>query len=244
MKKTVLITGGSRGIGRACALKFAVNGYNVVFCYRDNDEAADETEFACMALGADCRKFKCDVSDENEVKRMFAYAECEFGGADVLVNNAGVARSGLFTDFSREDYDFLFNTNVLGAMLCAREAAKLMIRNGGGRIINVSSMWGVCGSSCEAIYSASKAAVIGLTKALAKELSLSHITVNAIAPGVIDTEMNSCYDKETMDSLVAETLLGRLGTADDVASAALYLAGDGASFITGEVLNVNGGFVI
>ena len=244
MKKSAVITGASRGIGRACAVELAKAGCDVLINYRTNEAAADETLSLCRAFGVKCVKFCADVADESEVRRMFAFAECELGGVDVLVNNAGVASSGLFTDLTREEYTRVFDTNVWGAAVCAREAAKIMIAAGGGKIINVSSMWGLVGSSCEAIYSASKAAVVGLTKALAKEFAPSHITVNCIAPGVIDTDMNACYDKATMDDLCERTPLGRIGRPEDVAKAVAFLAGDGGDFITGEVIRVDGGFTM
>lgn len=244
MIKTAVITGASRGIGRAVAVEFAKAGYGVLVNYVKNEAAAEETKKMCEAHGVRCVTFRADVRDENEVRRMIAFAECELGGVGVLINNAGVSESGLFTDMTREKYDRVFDTNVWGAAVCAREAAKVMIRSGGGRIVFVSSMWGVVGASCEAIYSASKAAVIGLTKALAKELAPSHITVNCVAPGVIDTEMNACYDEVTMNDLAAETPVGRIGTPEDVARAVAFLASEGAGFVTGEVMNVSGGFIV
>lgn len=242
MIKTAVITGASRGIGRAVAVEFAKAGYGVLVNYVKNEAAAEETKKMCEAHGVRCVTFRADVRDENEVRRMIAFAECELGGVGVLINNAGVSESGLFTDMTREKYDRVFDTNVWGAAVCAREAAKVIIRSGGGRIVFVSSMWGVVGASCETLYSASKAALIGLTKALAKELAPSHITVNCVAPGVIDTEMNACYDEATMNDLAAETPVGRIGTPEDVARAVAFLASEGAGFVTGEVMNVSGGF--
>lgn len=244
MKKTAVITGASRGIGRACAVELARAGYDVLINFRENETAADETVAVCSSFGARAVKCRADVKNEAEVKEMFALAERTFGGVGVLVNNAGIAESGLFTDTTRKAYERVFDTNVWGQIVCAREAAKMMVRAQSGKIINISSMWGIVGSSCEALYSASKAAVIGLTKSLAKELGPSHVNVNCIAPGVIDTDMNACYDEETMRSLSNETPLLRLGKAEDVAKAVAFLAGEGGDFITGEVIRVDGGFAI
>lgn len=244
MRKTAVITGASRGIGRASAVELAKAGFDVIINFKENEEAADKTVSACAAFGAKALKFRADIKSEDKVRRMFAFAECELGGVDVLVNNAGVAAGGLFTDMTRADYDKLFDVNVWGLAVCAREAAKIMVRAQSGKIINISSMWGIVGSSCEALYSASKAAVIGLTKALAKELAPSHVNVNCIAPGVIDTDMNVCYDADTMRALANETPLGRIGSPEDVAKAVAFLAGEGGDFITGETIRVDGGFTL
>lgn len=244
MIRTAVITGASRGIGRACAVAFAKAGCGVLINYVENEAAAEETKKMCEEYGVRCVTFRADVRDENEVRRMMAYAECELGGVGALVCSAGIAGSGVFTEMTRDGYERVFDTNVWGTAVCAREAAKVMIRAGGGRMVFISSMWGVVGSSCEVLYSASKAAVIGLTKALAKEMALSHITVNCVAPGVIDTDMNACYDAQTMKDLAAETPVGRIGTPEDVARAVLFLASEGAEFITGEVMNVSGGFIV
>ena len=242
--KTAVVTGASRGIGRACAVALAREGFDVLINYKNSDEKADETVRLCREFGVKAVKYRADVGSEDEVKAMFSYAERELGGVGVLVNNAGVASEGLFTDLSRAEYERVFDTNVWGQVVCAREAAKIMVRNKCGRIVNVSSMWGIVGSSCEVIYSASKAAVIGLTKALAKELAPSGITVNCVAPGVIDTDMNGCYDEATMKDLADKTPLGRIGTPEDVAKAVAFLAGDGGGFITGETIRVDGGFIM
>lgn len=244
MIKTAIVTGASRGIGRACAVELARAGFDILVNYRINEAAAEETKKLCEAHGVKCVTFQADVKDESEVRRMVAYAECELGGVGALICNAGVGESGLFTEMTREKYERVFDTNVWGAAVSAREAAKVMIRQGGGKIVFISSMWGVVGASCEALYSASKAAVIGLTKALAKEFAPSNIAVNCVAPGVIDTDMNACYDAETMEALKEETPVGRIGTPEDVAHAAAFLCTGGADFITGEVMNVSGGFVI
>ncbi len=240
MNKTVLITGASRGIGKACAKLFSENGYNVVANYFNSEREA-------MALAeeyANIFAVKADVSDEHQVAHMIELANRRFGDIDVLINNAGVSMQKLFTDTEKNEWDRLFDINVGGVFNCSREVAHSMIRNHRGRIINISSIWGVTGASCEVAYSATKAAIIGFTKALAKELGPSGICVNCIAPGIIDTDMNGMIDAETMEELIDETPLQTIGKPYDVASMALYLASDDASFITGQVFGVNGGFLI
>ncbi len=239
MSKTVIITGASRGIGRQCAVCFAEAGYNVAAVYnKSRDEALS------LKKEAGCEIFRCDVSDVrashetvNEICRIF-------GGADVLINNAGISEQALFSDITEEMWDNIFNVNVKGVYSFTHAVLPFMIHQKNGRIINISSMWGQTGASCEVHYSAAKAAVIGFTKALAKETGLSGITVNCIAPGVIETDMNRHLEKETIASLCEETPLNRIGTPMDIAAAALFLAGEGAGFITGQVIGVNGGMVI
>ncbi|MCQ2771636.1 MAG: SDR family NAD(P)-dependent oxidoreductase, partial [Clostridia bacterium] len=192
MNKVVLVTGGSRGIGKACCIAFAKAGYDVVLNYNAHHDSAVETQKICQEFGIKCVVVKCDVSNEIEVKDMFKLITDEFGCVDVVVNNAGVSHDDLFNNFTQKDFDKVFGVNVLGTMLCAKEAVNMMLKKHSGKIINVSSMWGIVGSSCEVTYSASKAAVVGFTKALAKELGPSGITVNCVCPGVIDTDMNKC----------------------------------------------------
>lgn len=241
--KTVIVTGASGGIGSAVASRFALNGYNVIINYNKSEEAATALCSQLAEKGASVRIFRADVSDSAQANALADFAEREFGSADILINNAGTAQQKLFTDITDEDFDRMFNVNVKGVFNCCRAVLPCMIHNKYGRIINISSMWGVCGASCEVHYSASKAAVIGLTKALAKEVGPSGITVNCIAPGLIDTKMNGNLDEETIKTLCDETPVSRIGTPDDVADAVFYLAGDGASFITGQILGVDGGFI-
>lgn len=242
--KTVLITGASRGIGRAAAVLFGKNGYNVIVNYRKNAAAAEQVCAEIRDLGGTAEPFCADVSDRSAVDKMADFAQSHFGGADVLVNNAGIAEQIMFRDITEEKWDRLFAVDVKGVYNCTQALLPHMVHEKYGRIINISSMWGITGASCEVHYSAAKAAVIGFTKALAKELGPSGITVNAVAPGVVDTEMNGLLDNDTMECLKAETPLGRIGSAEDIARSILYLASEGASFITGQVLSVNGGFVI
>lgn len=233
--RNVIVTGGSRGIGAAVVRRFADNGDNVVFFYRSNDRAAAEVGIPCI---------KGDIRDPEEVGRMITRAADYLGGIDVLVNNAGIAQSALMGDISDFDYMDMINTDLSGAFYCCRQSIPYFLHNHRGAIVNISSMWGEIGASMEVHYSAAKAGVIGLTKALAKELGPSGIRVNCVTPGMIDTDMNRGYSKEDIQAIVDETPLMRIGKPEDVAEAVFFLASDKASFITGQVLGVNGGYVI
>lgn len=236
--KTVLITGGSRGIGRECVKLFCENGYRVAFTYNKSEDKARELESLSGAFA-----IKADSAIESEIISAVEFIRKRLGNIDILINNAAISSFSLFTDLTLEDWNKIFSVNVSGAFLYSRECLKDMIKNKSGRIINIASMWGITGSSCEVHYSAAKAALIGMTKALAKEVGPSGITVNAIAPGVIDTDMNLALSKEDIDALIDETPVCRIGKPSDVAHAALYLADEKASFVTGAILNVNGGMV-
>lgn len=233
----ILITGGSRGIGAECVRRFAAEGNVVSFIYNNSDGQAGELSRETGAL-----PIKADVSDLNALKLAVTVAAAKMGGVDVLVNNAGVSLIKLFTDVTDEELQRVFNVNLVGASVAAREAAKIMVKEHFGRIINIGSVWGRVGASCEAVYSASKAGLEGLTRALAKELGPSGITVNCIEPGVIDTEMNSELDEETLHALCDETPLCRIGKTSDVADAVLWLASEKAGFVTGQVIGIDGGF--
>lgn len=233
--KKVLITGGSRGIGAACVRAFAHAGYRVFFTYRSSGAAAAALSEETGAVG-----IKADVSSAEDMAR----AADAVGGVDVIINNAGISQIKPVQDITESDWDRMMAVNVKGMFLTVKAFIGGMINKKYGRIINISSMWGEEGGSCEVHYSASKAAVIGFTKALAKELGPSGITVNCISPGVIDTEMNAHLSAEDTAALTEETPLCRTGSPDEAASAALYLASDGAGFITGAVLPVNGGIVM
>lgn len=236
--KNVLITGGSRGIGAACVKKFSEEGFRVFLNYNTSEKRAFKLAEETGAIPV-----KADISDMGQVKKMVKLIDT-YGGTDILVNNAGVAKQILFTDITEEEWDRVFNINVKGMFMVTREAVRSMINKKSGKIINLSSMWGITGGSCEVHYSASKAAVTGFTKALAKELGLSGITVNCVAPGVIDTEMNGNLTDEDKEMLCEETPLGRMGTAEETAELIYFLASDKASFITGQVISNNGGIVI
>jgi 3-oxoacyl-[acyl-carrier protein] reductase len=243
MKKSVIITGASRGIGRATALAFAQKGYDLLICYQSREEDAKKTAEEAAARGVRAVPFQMDMASLSDCRRTAAKAMMEFGKIDALVCNAGIALPALFTQTTEEDYDRLFAVNTKGVFFLSQSVAREMIAAGSGAIVNVSSMWGIAGASGEVAYSASKAAVIGMTKALAKELAPSGIRVNCVAPGVVDTEMNACYDEDAMSSLAEKTPLGRIATPEDIANAILFLAEDGASFITGQTLTVDGGFI-
>ena len=241
--KTALITGSARGIGAATAVLFAASGYNVIINYNQSKENALELCDKIRLNGGNAVAVQADVSNVNEANRLFDEAKKAFGTVDVLVNNAGIAQQKLFTDITEADYDRMFDCNVKSVFNCCKCALPDMIHKKYGRIINISSMWGVTGASCEVHYSASKAAVIGMTKALAREVAPSGITVNCIAPGVIDTPMNKGFDEETLAALKEETPVGRLGTPEDIARAVLFLADEANSFVTGQTLGIDGGFI-
>lgn len=236
MKKTVVITGGSRGIGRAMAIAFADAGYSVIATYNSDKVAADE-----VAKGRDITFYQLDVSDYDAVNS-FADEVLKTRSVDVLINNAGVARQKLFTDVTLDEYRKMMGTNADGVFFVTQAFSKNMIKNHRGSIINVSSMWGQVGASCEVDYSMAKAAVIGLTKALAKELGPSGITVNCIAPGVVETDMVKVLGEEVLKDLADETPLCRNGKPEEIARLALFLAED--NFITGQIIGQNGGLVI
>ena len=242
-RKAVLITGASRGIGRAAAELFARRGYGVLINYRQDAGAAHELEKQLLDSGADALAVQADVAQEDQVLRMMEMAVKRFGFIDVLVNNAGIASQKLFTALTTEEWRRMMAVHVDGTFQCCREVLPAMIREKRGAIVNVASIWGLSGASCEVAYSTAKAAVIGMTKALAREVGPSGVRVNCVAPGVIDTAMNAAAGADILDMLAEETPLGRIGTAQEAAQAIAYLASEEASFITGQVLTVDGGFI-
>lgn len=242
--RTVIVTGASRGIGACVAKEFAKKRYNVVVNYNKSEKQAKEVALDVEKLGGRALLVKADVSDPSQVKAMVERTISVFGKIDVLVNNAGISISGLLIDMTDEQIQELVQTNLVSMLTCSREVAKNMISNQSGRIVNVSSIWGVVGGSNESVYSATKSGVIGFSKALAKELGFSNITVNVVAPGAIETDMMKNISSETKQEIASETMLQRLGTTSDVANAVLFLASDEASFITGQVLRVDGGWNI
>ncbi|MBI4311532.1 MAG: 3-oxoacyl-[acyl-carrier-protein] reductase [Chloroflexi bacterium] len=242
--KTALVTGASRGIGRAIALRLARDGAKVGVNYRANREAAESAAQAVREAGSEALLLPADVADAAQVQAMFQEIERAWGGVDILVNNAGVNRDGLIIRMSEEDWDAVLDTNLKGAFLCAKAAARSMLRKRWGRIINMSSVIGVAGNAGQANYAASKAGLIGLTRALAKELASRNITVNALTPGFIDTDMVSVMSEEARAAVKTRIALDRFGTADDVAALVAFLAGPEAAYITGQAIGVDGGIAI
>ncbi len=244
MNKTVLITGASKGIGAATAIRFAEKGYNVVMNYNNSVQSALILQKSLSESGFKVIPYQANVRNRIDVDLMVKETIERFGGVDILINNAGIASQGLFTDLSEIEWNEVLDTNLGGVFNCCQAVLPHMIEKKSGCIINISSMWGQVGASCEVAYSAAKAGVIGLTKALAKEVGPSGIRVNCIAPGLIETGMNQELTLEDVAAIVDETPLGRIGSTNDVAAISLFLASDEASFITGQVIGVNGGLVV
>ena len=243
-EKTAVVTGGSRGLGRAICLELARGGANVVFCYAGNEAAANETVAACESLGARAVAIRCDVSKEDEVKALMDTALKTFGRIDILVNNAGITRDNLLMLMKPEDFDAVISANLKGTFLCMKAAARQMVKQRYGRIVNLSSVVGLRGNAGQVNYAASKAGVIGMTKSLAKELAGRNITVNAVAPGFIQTDMTAGMNEAALQKGLAAVPMGRIGKPEDVANAVSFLASDAASYITGCVLKVDGGMYI
>ncbi|MBQ9915506.1 MAG: 3-oxoacyl-ACP reductase FabG [Clostridia bacterium] len=242
--KTALITGSSRGIGAACAEYYAKNGYAVMIHYHTHQEEAEKLCQSILSSGGNAAVFQADVADENQAKALVFKTKELFGSVDVLVNNAGIALNKMFCDTSLSDWNKLLSVNLLGMVHTISAVLPDMVHRKAGHIVNLSSVWGITGASCEVAYSTTKAAVIGLTKSLAKELGPSGIYVNCVAPGVIDTDMNKNLDEESRQALLEETPLEKIGTPEDVAKAVYYLGNEENRFITGQVLSPNGGFLI
>ena len=239
-----LITGGAGGIGRAISVYFARRGYDVALQYNSGKERAEalateiRSQFQVQAVAV-----QADFQDELSVKDMYEKVSLAIGAPDILVNNAGIAEQRLFTDVSAQEWQKMVNINLSAAFYLCQCAVPYMIKKQKGAIVNISSMWGLSGASCEVVYSATKAGIIGMTKALARELGPSGIRVNCVAPGVIDTEMNAKHSEEVMTELAEETPLCRIGKPEEVAAAVYFLASEEASFITGQTLCVDGGFL-
>jgi 3-oxoacyl-[acyl-carrier protein] reductase len=233
--KNIIVTGGSRGIGAKIVEKFAKEGNRVILNYNKSQVEAEEIK---QMFPDNVVIYKADVSRFDEVKAMCEFCIENYGSVDILVNNAGVAQIKPFADITEDDWDNIVNTNLKGVYNCTKCVIDNMIHNKKGKIINISSIWGEVGGSCEVHYSAAKAGIIGFTKALAKEMGLSNIQVNCVAPGIIDTEMNNMHD---LEELKQEVPLNRIGTPEDVANVVYFLTSDAADYITGQVISVNGG---
>lgn len=242
--KIALITGATRGIGRAIALAYAQNGANIVFAYRSNGDKAPALCEEIAAMGREAFGVQCDVSDFSQAKALIDTCKEKFGRLDILVNNAGVTTDGLLVRMQEEAFDHVINTNLKGTFNCMRHAAALMVRQKTGCIINISSVVGISGNAGQANYAASKAGIIGLSKTAAKELGSRSIRVNAIAPGFIDTEMTQVLNEQIKQALQERISLKRLGKPEDVANLAVFLGSDKADYITGQVVSIDGGLVL
>ena len=242
--KTVLITGASGGIGSAMAETFAKNGYAVALHYFTNKEKAEIQAQTLCENGYQAIAVQADVADKQQVANMVQTVTAQTGNIDVLINNAGIANQNIITDVTEKEWQSLVSVNLGGPFFCIQEVLPHMVRKKQGIIINISSVWGVCGASCEVAYSTTKAGLIGLTKALAKEVGPSNIRVNCIAPGIIETKMNAPLSAEALTELKEATPLGRTGTTQEVAALALFLASEEAAFITGQTISVDGGFAL
>lgn len=244
MRKVALVTGASRGIGRSIALELARSGISVAINYHSSEKMAKELLREINKFNDNVNIYKADVSNEIEVSEMVHKIESDLGEIDILVNNAGISQIGLFTDMTSHERDRMIGVNLIGAMNVTKAVLPSMIHYKRGSIINISSMWGEVGASCEVVYSATKAGLIGFTKALAKEVAPSGIRVNCISPGVIDTDMNSELSSADIKELIDEIPLNRIGKPDDIAKAVKFLISDNAKYITGQVIGINGGMII
>ncbi|WP_225073468.1 3-oxoacyl-[acyl-carrier-protein] reductase [Desulfuromonas sp. CSMB_57] len=238
--KVAVVTGASRGIGRAIALKLAASGARVVLSAR-SQSALDDLAAAIAAAGGEALAVPTDIARTEDVENLFETALARFGQVDILVNNAGITRDTLLVRMKDADWDAVLETNLKGPFLCSRAAAKIMTKQRCGRIINISSVVGEMGNAGQANYCASKAGLIGLTKSMARELARRHVTVNAVTPGFIVTDMTEVLSDKVKEELLGQIPLGRFGEADDIAAAVVFLASDQAAYITGQVLGVNGG---
>ncbi|HEX4991709.1 MAG TPA: 3-oxoacyl-[acyl-carrier-protein] reductase [Rubrobacteraceae bacterium] len=242
--RVAIVTGGSRGIGRAVALRLAAEGANVAISYRSNDDAAQETAEAVREAGVECAVFKGDVASPEDVQVLFEGVRGTFGRLDILVNNAGVTRDNLLMRMKEEEFDEVLRTNLGGTYLCTRAALRPMIRARWGRIVNVSSVVGLVGNAGQANYAASKAGIIGFTKSVAREVAQRGITANAVAPGYVETELTGSLPENVKEAIRTQVPMGRFGEAEEVAEVVTFLAGEGAGYVTGQTIAVDGGMTM
>jgi 3-oxoacyl-[acyl-carrier protein] reductase len=242
--KTAVVTGGSRGIGKAIAMKLAALGANIVINYNSNSASVDQVIKDIEELGVKAVKIQGDVSSFEDAEKIIKTAVSEFGSLDILVNNAGITRDGLILRMKEEDFDKVIDVNLKGTFNCTRHASQIMLKQKGGRIINIASVVGIAGNAGQANYAAAKAGIIGITKSAARELASRGITVNAVAPGYIDTDMTHVLPEKTKEAILGSIPLKKMGKPEDVAEAVAFLASDSASYITGHILNVDGGMVM
>ena len=242
--KNAIVTGGSRGIGKAIALELAQNGANIIINYTSNQEAAEKTVKEIQQLGVKALAICCDVRDADAIKKMIDRIEEDFDTIDILVNNAGITRDNLLLRMKEEEWQQVMDVNLKGVFLCTKAVIRKMIKQKQGRIINISSVVGVIGNAGQANYSASKAGVIGFTKSIAREVSTKGINVNAVAPGFIDTDMTAILSEDIKENLLNNIPLKRFGKPEDVANLVVFLSSDKSNYITGEVINVDGGMAI
>lgn len=240
--KTVIVTGGSRGIGAAIVKKLAKENYNVILNYNNSEEAAEKIKKELEEQNIKIEIYKADVSNKEEVKKMVQFTLEKYKNIDVLINNAGIDQIKPFMDITEEDWNKIIQVNLNSVFYCCQEVLKNMIHNKKGCIINISSIWGRIGASCEVHYSASKAAIDGLTKALAKEMGPSNIRVNSIAPGIIETDMNNELTKEDLNEIVSQIPLGRIAKPDEIVKSVKWLIDD--EYVTGQIISVDGGWII
>lgn len=242
--KTAVVTGGGRGIGRAVCLELATQGADVVLCYAGSEATARQTAAACEAMGVRALTVRCDVSSPQQVARLMETALQEFGRIDILVNNAGITRDGLLMSMKEEDFDQVIAANLKGTFLCMKAVSRQMVKQRYGRIVNLSSVVGLRGNAGQVNYAASKAGVVGMTKSAAKELAGRGVTINAVAPGFIDTDMTAAMPERARAATLASIPMGKMGAAEDVAKAVAFFASDSAAYITGQVLCVDGGMAM
>ncbi len=244
MKQTAIVTGGSRGIGRAVAVRLAKDGMNLVINYRGNSAAAEETERMCRELGAEVLLVQGDVSCAEDCEKLAAQAKEAFGRVDVLVNNAGITRDGLLARMTEEDFRAVLDVNLVGPWNMMKAVNRIMMKQRYGRIVNLSSVTGLMGNMGQTNYAAAKAGILGMTKSYAREVASRGITVNAVAPGFIDTDMTEAMPEGAKDKIITGIPMGRTGKPEDVAEAVAFLASEQAGYITGEVLRVDGGMAM